>query len=137
MNEEVEEVGFPVPDYNININFLFPERLGRTGLGGMGTAEYQINDVMRYYLDVKIEDADDPNEIEVVEKFLDVVDKQKVWSGIQKYLEGLVNNFLIKVVYPKIKTPEQSSVEDIEAAYERGASPEEIARMSQIGRAHV
>lgn len=131
LNEEVEEVGVPIPDYNININFLFPERLGRTGIGRQGTAEYQINDVMRYYLDVKIEDADDPNEIEVVEKFLDVVDKQKVWSGIQKYLEGLVNNFLIKVVYPKIKTPEQSSVEDIEAAYERGASPEEIARMSR------
>ena len=111
LNEEVEEVGVPVPDYNINIMFLFPERLGRTGIGGQGTAEYKINDVMRYYLDVKIEDADDPNEIEVVEKFLDVVDKQKVWSGIQKYLEGLVNNFLIKVVYPKIKmqTPEDIS----------------------------
>ena len=112
LNEEVEEVGVPVPDYNININFLFPERLGRTGIGGQGTAEYKINDVMRYYLDVKIEDADDPNEIEVVEKFLDVVDKQKVWSGIQKYLEGLVNNFLIKVVYPKIKTETPEDVSE-------------------------
>ena len=58
LNEEVEEVGVPVPDYNININFLFPERLGRTGIGGQGTAEYKINDVMRYYLDVKIEEPD-------------------------------------------------------------------------------
>ena len=40
------------------------------------------------------------------------MDQKGIWERVQKYLEGLVNNFLIKQVYPKIQPPEQSSVEE-------------------------
>jgi len=102
LNEEKDQI--TVPEFNIQFGALGPKSQGSMGghdsQGVRRDVKHTISDTYTYWLDVVIEGEETEEEIKTIQRFLRLIDKEKLFEKIRQYTEGLVNRQLQKVIIP-------------------------------------
>jgi hypothetical protein len=101
LNLTEAETGHPVPDHNIDVGFKNIRTAG-TGIGG-GSAEYRISDRIDVWMDVKLEPNQEPEALKIIEKFVKMMDDDKIHERLRRVAEAIVTNMIVKKIIPKFK----------------------------------
>ena len=132
LNEEKEKV--TVPEFNIQFGALGPKSQGSIGghdsQGVRRDVKHTISDTYTYWLDVVIGSEETEEEIKTIQRFLRLIDKEKLFEKIRQYTEGLVNKQLQKVIIPKAREEYNKIVATQQAAAD--AEEEQIDEMKNI-----
>jgi hypothetical protein len=101
LNLTEAETGHPVPDHNIDVGFK-NIRTASTELGG-GSTEYRISDRIDVWMDVKLEPNEEPEALKIIEKFVKMMDNDKIHERLRRVAEAIVTNMIVKKIIPKFK----------------------------------
>ena len=132
LNEEKGKI--TVPEFNIQFGALRPKSQGSIGghdsQGVRRDVKHTISDTYTYWLDVVIEGEETEEEIKTIQRFLRLIDKEKLFEKIRQYTEGLVNKQLQKVIIPKAREEYNKIVATQQVAAD--AEEEQIDEMKNI-----
>lgn len=102
-----EKATFTIPEFNIQFGAVGPKDQGSVGAydsqGVRRVVSHTIRDKYTYWLDVVIKGEETKEEIEMIQKFLRMIDKEDFFEKIRQYVEALVNNQMQKIIIPTAK----------------------------------
>ena len=101
LNEEKEEI--TVPEFNIQFGALGPKNQGSINRTDNRDQKYDVSDTFTYWLDVVVEGEETEEEIKTIQKFLRLIDNERLFEKVRQYTEGLVNKQLQKIIIPKAR----------------------------------
>ena len=120
-----EQKGMRVPEFKIDFGAMGPARQGSIPPAQTsGSNEWDIREKFTYWLDIVLKGNETPEEIEQIEKFLDIIDKEEFFEKIRQYVEALVNNQLQKEIIPaarilvKDTISKEKTVDDLSDLFE-------------------
>jgi len=112
LNEE--KATFTIPEFNIQFGARGPKDQGSIGghdsQGVRRDVKHDISDTYTYWLDVVIEGEETKEEIEMIQKFLRMIDKEDFFEKIRQYVEALVNNQMQKTIIPTARRNYEEAV---------------------------
>ena len=107
LNEEKGKI--TVPEFNIQFGALGPQKQGSLGAGS-SHKQYDVSDTFTYWLDVVVEGEETEEEIKTIQKFLRLIDSERLFEKVRRYTEALVNKQLQKVIIPKAREEVKATV---------------------------